>query len=147
MLDHAVPSSSFNPLRPLLAGESPTLHTGRGIHCRFNPLRPLLAGESQLWISTYPSASCFNPLRPLLAGESQIERSCCASGMFQSTPAIAGRRIPAVEWMTEACELVSIHSGHCWPENRPASAGLFALRNGFQSTPAIAGRRIGCQLG
>ncbi len=35
---------------------------------------------------------------------------------FQSTPAIAGRRI-AEEALSHGDQLVSIHSGHCWPEN------------------------------
>ncbi len=41
--------------------------------------------------------------------------------------------------MKEAFPEVSIHSGHCWPENTATIGGTSA--NGFQSTPAIAGRR------
>ncbi len=36
----------------------------------------------------------FNPLRPLLAGESISTSSANYRSLFQSTPAIAGRRIP-----------------------------------------------------
>ncbi len=83
---------------------------------------------------------------------------------FQSTPAIAGRRI-AQQFPSKALQAVSIHSGHCWPENpeRPpapaapafvsihsghcwpenrATCGTLARLSKFQSTPAIAGRRI-----
>ncbi len=65
----------------------------------------------------------FNPLRPLLAGESCTpgaapRRSCT----FQSTPAIAGRRI-AEEKLGDDQRGVSIHSGHCWPENLYATSG------------------------
>ncbi len=63
-----------------------------------------------------------------------------APSKFQSTPAIAGRRIYAFYFMGEPMT-VSIHSGHCWPEN-PYLGQVHRAKGKFQSTPAIAGRRI-----
>ncbi len=66
--------------------------------------------------------------------------TAATGSVFQSTPAIAGRRMSEVRHI-HALDTVSIHSGHCWPEN--AQGSLTETRGGtFQSTPAIAGRRI-----
>ncbi len=142
--------------------ENRGLAAGRHGVSGFNPLRPLLAGERALWLSTAGQGS-FNPLRPLLAGEPPPRDTQLAPLKFQSTPAIAGRRTsvggsidaslerfnplrpllagePPHENGVCAAARVSIHSGHCWPENERNSRMVVAPV-GFQSTPAIAGRR------
>ncbi len=135
-------AGSFNPLRPLLAGESrarrpPTDRSG------FNPLRPLLAGESPSKPRRARSTS-FNPLRPLLAGESTSVHQCWASIEFQSTPAIAGRRI--VERVRSWIMCGGFQSTPAIAGRRiRASRRLSAIESTFQSTPAIAGRRINQQ--
>ncbi len=106
----------FNPLRPLLAGESRRPSAARS-GSRFNPLRPLLAGESTGLMGPWWPRRGFNPLRPLLAGESRRGWNPGRKAkVFQSTPAIAGRRI-RVQNRLDVEVAVSIHSGHCWPEN------------------------------
>ncbi len=180
------PTECFNPLRPLLAGESQifeprkclitvSIHSG---HCwpenhpasgwcaagleRFNPLRPLLAGESTAhgpWQSATtfqstpaiagrridgekpPSAQKLFQSTPAIAGR-RIDRrgcGCDCSRWFQSTPAIAGRRIVAAEREFVKAATVSIHSGHCWPEN-PAQSQAARTRSRFNPLrPLLAG--------
>ncbi len=139
---------SFNPLRPLLAGESvtwplasrPVLFqstpaiAGRRISCGasgnhrmvcFNPLRPLLAGESSAQFRGWIRRCSFNPLRPLLAGESSSRRQTRSSPCFNPLrPLLAGES--TINGATLTLNLVSIHSGHCWPENR--ASGMAAPR-------------------
>ena len=157
----------FNPRPPLLAGESRGAN-GRDVavgrvsiharHCwRANPPAAAPAfffhGVSiharHCWRANpsdalYQSAPLpgFNPRPPLLAGESWLcWHFLKRHGAFQSTPAIAGGRIPlalAPDGVTD------------WFQSTPAIAGgriRVDLQNApfptlFQSTPAIAGGRI-----
>ena len=84
----------FNPRPPLLAGESPGSMRPRWLCNRFNPRPPLLAGESQ--------RAFFRPGGTIL---------------FQSTPAIAGGRIPLCCAGCASGLPVSIHARHCWRAN------------------------------
>ena len=110
------------------------------------------------------SMGCFNPLRPSMAGEPRPRTSTrrmttvsIHSGhqwpenpfwfqttpsdvMFQSTPAINGRRTILEGARIRRASAVSIHSGHQWPENRSIASAIGRSRV-FQSTPAINGRR------
>ncbi len=94
----SVPGACGLPSRfqstPAIAGRRIFCHQAvlNGLAC-FNPLRPLLAGESPM-ASVVLVTPSFNPLRPLLAGESR--RRLREGARFDG---------------------VSIHSGHCWPEN------------------------------
>ena len=109
---------------------------------RFNPRPPLLAGESRGLTSCRPRWPCFNPRPPLLAGESHWQRRAgWVTDGFQSTPAIAGGRIPSICCGRACWTSVSIHARHCWRAN-PNSCQRSTSRAVFQSTPAIAGGRI-----
>ena len=69
----------------------------------------------------------FNPLRPSLAGDTRHAWLKVIVPLFQSTPAIAGRRYyPAVQLVQSA--VVSIHSGHRWPEIRGIDNQVSGLR-------------------
>ncbi len=156
-------SASFNPLRPLLAGEPIRWFRGCQAIVSFNPLRPLLAGEpaeepgcgSRVRVSIHSGhcwpenrtremdgtrTACFNPLRPLLAGEPAVSDSCRWSWSFNPLrPLLAGEphRATAIP-----------HAAQCFNPLRPLLAGeprrtepLSGRSNSFQSTRAIAGRR------
>jgi len=131
--------SSFNPLRPSMAGER-FLPSARCKYARFNPLRPSMAGEhgeaeetseeddvsihsGHQWPENARTrqletrSSSFNPLRPSMAGELRLSdgRSCQGAVSIHS-----GHQWPEnhVVCSSSANQFVSIHSGHQWPENR-----------------------------
>ena len=83
----------------------------------FNPLRPSLAGD------TDPSGSYERTGNVSIhSGHRwpEIPEKCSTwtrMPSFQSTPAIAGRRYAVYALAARICA-VSIHSGHRWPEIR-----------------------------
>ena len=152
----------FNPRPPLLAGESaplvwldspaslfqstPAIAGGRIFQrlcaCRrsrgFNPRPPLLAGESVRGDGRRQSYKRFNPRPPLLAGESHFGLAHDAGAhLFQSTPAIAGGRIPAVLAVDLHVRLVSIHARHCWRANPNARCAAWMMMAGFNPRPPL----------
>ncbi len=131
-------TTSFNPLRPLLAGESAlplrprqqapvSIHSG---HCW--PENPVTGGTG--------AASTLFQSTPAIAGR-RIRSSWCRAGLgwlFQSTPAIAGRRI-GIRHIQARVPRVSIHSGHCWPENPFSSTRKTGPRSFNPLRPLLAG--------
>ena len=141
-------TNRFNPRPPLLAGESSE-------HVPVFADKPVSIHARHCWranhgIRTRCAAVMrrFNPRPPLLAGESKTKKASWLFAGFQSTPAIAGGRIPRRKRGltphrrfnprppllagesgafvgTRVRNVVSIHARHCWRANLqgPGSAG------------------------
>ena len=131
----------------------------------FNPRPPLLAGDPGAAEGLPLGFGGFNPRPPLLAGDpASPRRARQVLLVFQSAPAIAGGRSPAVRqsWQSGRCCFnprppllagdpgqprrwrrgthVSIRARHCW--RAILFEGVFmATKRTFQSAPAIAGGR------
>ena len=56
---------------------------------------------------------------------------------FQSTPAIAGGRIPALPGRTKLATAVSIHARHCWRANPSLAGAVPAFIKGFNPRPPL----------